>query len=217
MKKILFLFFVIVLLPIGAFATCSGDDIGTDYWGKTHGCACNGGGVDEQKSRGNEIISRNPGKRYQCRGCWLFCNDRWVEDDGGWCPSDPTLNSSNSNLVIVMNETKKCWTKRCPEGSYFAGSETGSVNYSNCVRCNGLSQTIAESEGVCWDILCGENETKDSLTKGKKFGFEVVIYNGKCMPVCDVQTAGAIYDANDSTYISIKIKSKNAGEIGKSN
>ncbi|MDR0741344.1 MAG: hypothetical protein LBF28_01050 [Rickettsiales bacterium] len=216
MKKILFLIFALALLPISVFAKCSGDDIVTDYWGRTHGCGCDGG-VDETHSKGHVILSSNPGKQKKCNRCdWTWwCNDRWGEEDGGWCP-DASDGADSLITVIVMNEEKKCWARRCPEGSYFEGKSDGTVDYKKCISCNGLSQTSSKSDGICWNILCGENEPDDtkSPTAGKKFGTEVVIWNGKCMPVCDLQTVGAMY-GGDSTYISIKIKSKNAGNIGR--
>ncbi len=215
MKKILFLILVCAFIPVGAFATRNGGDIGTDYWGTTYGCACNGGGVQVQKSRGNRIFSPKPGKELQCGGCWLFCNDRWKEIDGGWCNNISAINNSgNPDLITKMDEARKCWTRTCPDGSYFTGNPDGKIDYSKCVKCTGMSQTV--SDGVCWNVLCGSgNAQEDALTRGKRFGTEVVIYNGKCMPVCDLQTAGAVYDNADSTYIGIKIKSKSAGVVGR--
>lgn len=212
MRKILFAIFVAMFVPVTGFAKCSGDDIGTDYWGRTYGCACSGGGVNEQKSRGNTILAKNPGKILKCDGCWLFCNDRWVQKDGGWCSNVPDQ-KLNANMIVVMDEARKCWTRRCPDNTYFVGTKDGGIDYSKCVQCTGTNQVA--QDGICWNVPCGIGSgDTNPQTKDKVFGTEVVIFNGKCMPICDVQTSGAVYDTEDSTYISIKIMRENAGSVG---
>lgn len=215
MKKILFLVLLFALAPVAANAKCSGNDIGTDYWGRTYGCQCNGGGVDEQKSKGNTIVGKNPGKGLRCVRDHKFIgyDDKWDEITM-FCDETTGNNFGNNDLIIKMNETRKCWEYRCPDSMYFEGKSDGTIDRSKCMACNGMGKSI--SDGICWDVPCGAGSgDTGALTRNLQFGTEAVIYNGKCMPVCDLKTSGAEYDATDSTCIKIKIKTVNAGSVGK--
>jgi hypothetical protein len=235
MKKIL-LFFMFVMMPAATFARCNGGAIATDFWGVKHGCDCNNGDVDQHDPMGTEILSATPGRKLVCqRSGNPFKRDGWKEVSGGFCSDSPTLETSHNILMMmitgsqntkitapdglqtVMDETRRCWRVQCPAGSYFQGDLEGKVDYSKCVSCTGTSNA---SDGICWNIQCGSgNDTENAATRNKKFGSEVVVYDGKCMPVCDVTAVGTVAVASsdsdsDKTYMKVKIDNQSSNSLG---
>ena len=189
--------FVFVLTqPIYA-SDCNVDSVN----GKTYGCDDSCG---ERVGNGFVIFQAYPTVS-RCKTKWH--NDHWTGAYTQFCPG--WEGRCNAGMLPDPDTTARCWRCKCPEGTYFQGDINGKVDY-NCAPCTGLKKTI--QGGVCWDLVCPE-KTNGSPTYGMSFGKDAVIWNGKCLPVCDLQTAGAVY-SSDSTYISVKIKTKNAAKIG---
>lgn len=202
MKKLLFALLCITFFTVSQSVMAK--DCNTDVVdGVSYGC--DDGGCKKRVGKGFVIFQNYP-KVSRCKTSWI--NDRWSKSYDNYCPG--WADRCKNGMVPDPDTTGKCWKCKCPEGTYFQGAIDGTVTYT-CASCSSLKTTI--QGGVCWNMECPDN-SEGSPTKGMQFGRDAVIWNGKCLPVCDLKTAGTIYDTDDHTYIKIQIKSKNAGSIG---
>lgn len=211
-----FVFSALVVVALFGFqiddanAKCRGPALKTDYWGKVSGCRCDGN-ADVYYVKGQKIMSSTPGKVWKCGGfSWQTTNYKWEEEDGGICTNEPAKDETgNSQLGYTMDEARKCWTLRCPTGTHLVADKDGKVDYSKCVSDSANDNVV---NGVGYSVPCGGSKDTNPLTKGKKYGTEVILFNGKCMPICGREVASTTYDTSNSTHISIKI---NSGESEK--
>jgi hypothetical protein len=181
-----------------------------------YGCGCKGGGTVGDVGDGNWAFVSPP----QMRQCWTasflgavysfgIAHDNFKDAKDKICNGYGSFKGDLHEWVGDVGLI--CWKYKCKVG-YFVANEDGSVDQAKCTPCNGLSDTVQGD--TCWRVKCPDANSDIEAIKTGVLGKDLVIYNGKCMPVCDLQTAGQVYDDSDSTYISIKIKTKNAGAIG---
>ncbi|MDR1207079.1 MAG: hypothetical protein LBK26_01550 [Rickettsiales bacterium] len=202
MKK---LFATIIAAIFLAFAAEANDCTVDAVDGKNYGCNDSCGNPEVQS--GFWVFRTYPNMSTCVTHWW---NDYWDDEETRYCGGWDTR-CSKAGMEQDADLGARCWKCKCPAGQYFKGNSDGSVNFDVCKGCNGISETVQGN--ICWDIIC-PSKTSGDLTYGMTFGKDAIIWNGKCLPVCDLQTAGAVYNKSDSTYISIKFKTVNAGKIG---
>ncbi len=208
--KIFAVFFIAVGFATGSYAKCSGDDLVTDLEGKKWGCRCTGSNSLDEGS----LIVANDSLIVKCVSSGIFSSDKWEEVTPS-CPGYEEDQMDKTKHTRYVDKVAKCWKFKCTTG-YFMAKDDGTLDKNSCVPCTGISET--KQGDTCFNIKCGSgNPAEDISTRNKPFGSEVVIWNNKCIPVCDVKTAGAWYESGDTadkTKLTIRFQSANAGTVG---
>ncbi|MDR1338267.1 MAG: hypothetical protein LBJ73_04550 [Rickettsiales bacterium] len=205
MKRFLTLFILTLFASYApaAFASCGGDDKTLDPVRNIHaGCGCNGGGTQESHSQGGRVFCKAPETNF-CRTKGV---DKWTGCETTWCPEWEGQGFNSATMEAVADVGRTCWKWKCRAG-YFDTDTNGAISHNKCTPCTGVLDTIQGD--TCWHIKCPDDFCEGSL------GSECVIYNQKCIPICDLQTAGAVYNNTDSTKLTIKFQVKGAGMLGK--
>ena len=88
----------------------------------------------------------------------------------------------------IPNINQMCWDYKCRVGYFDTDPETSAVKTGSCVPCNGMTDTIQGN--ACMHVECGGGRGGCDGEIGK----DCVVYDGRCMKVCDVEKVAEQHD-----------------------